>query len=61
MTPLLAAPAQPLEVDDGHPAIFEPQQALLLQPLQALVGVLPRMPESADFSCVISRWRVRSG
>jgi hypothetical protein len=39
---LLAVTAQALEVEDGHPAIFEPKQALLLQPLQALVGVLPR-------------------
>jgi hypothetical protein len=36
-----AIAAQAVEVEDGDPAIFEPQQALLLQPLQALVGVLP--------------------
>ena len=38
------------EFDDGHAAIFEPQQAFLLQPLQALVGVLPRNAgERSDF------------
>ena len=31
-----------VEIDDRHPAIFEPEQARLLQPLQALVGILPR-------------------
>src|SRR4051812_11486935 len=38
---LLAIVAQPLEVEDGHATIFQPQEPLLLQPLQALVGVLP--------------------
>ena len=33
--------AQPVELDDRDPAIFEPQQPLALEPLQALVGVLP--------------------
>ena len=34
--------AQLFQVDDGHPAIFQPEHALLLKPLQALVGILPR-------------------
>src|SRR5882757_2858333 len=38
----LAVMAQPLDIDDSHPAIFEPEQALLLQSLQALIGILPR-------------------
>ena len=47
---LLAIAAQPLEIDDRHTAIFEPQEALLFQPLQALVGILPGDPgQRADF------------
>src|SRR5207237_1044227 len=47
---LLAVAAQPLEIDDRHAAIFEPQQTLLFQPLQALVCVLPGDPgQRADF------------
>ena len=38
---LLAIAAQALDIEDAHPAIFKPKQPLLLQPLQALVGVLP--------------------
>src|SRR5213078_2215484 len=38
---LLAVPAQLFEIDDSHPAIFQSKQAVLLQPLQALVGILP--------------------
>ena len=41
MPVLLAVTAQLFEVDDCHPAIFQSKQALLLQPLQALVGILP--------------------
>jgi hypothetical protein len=37
----LAVMAQPIEVEDGHAAILQSQQALLLQCLQALVGILP--------------------
>ena len=36
-----AVVAQAFEVDDGDAAIFEPKEPLLLQPLQALVGILP--------------------
>src|SRR5262249_39155190 len=39
---LLAVMAQPFEVDDGHPTIFQPKQPLLLKPFQALVGFLAR-------------------
>src|SRR6476646_9648019 len=49
-TPSLAVVAQAFEFDDGDAAIFEPQQAFLLQPLQALVGILPRNTgERSDF------------
>ena len=47
---LLAVMAQSLEIDDGHAAIFEPQQAFLLQPLQAPVRILPGdAGQGADF------------
>ena len=39
---LLAVTAQPIQIEDSHPAIFEPEQPLFFQPIQALVGVLPR-------------------
>src|ERR1700736_1672847 len=46
----LAIAAQPLEVDHRHAAIFEPQQTLLLEFLQALVGILPgHAGQRADF------------
>jgi hypothetical protein len=38
---LIAVRAQALKVDDRHPAIFEPQQSLSFELLQALVGILP--------------------
>ena len=38
---LLAIAAKAVEVDDGDPAIFKLQETFLLQPLQALIGVLP--------------------
>src|SRR4051794_23991932 len=38
---LLAITAQSIEVDDGDAAIFESQQAFLLQRLQTLIGLLP--------------------
>src|SRR5436190_12262265 len=38
---LFAVVAQAFEVEDGDATIFKPEQALLLQPLQALVGILP--------------------
>jgi hypothetical protein len=42
--------AQSFEVDDGHATIFEPQQTFFLQPLQALVGILPGdTGERSDF------------
>src|SRR5438093_2652811 len=47
---LLAMMAQAFEFYDGDAAVFEPQQAFLLQPLQALVGILPRNSgERSDF------------
>ena len=47
---LLPIVAQPFEFEDGHPAILEPQQTFLFQPLQALVGNLPGdARERSDF------------
>src|SRR5436190_24309389 len=42
--------AQALQLDDGDAAIFEAQESLLFEPLQALIGVLPRNTgERSDF------------
>ena len=38
---LLSVTTQLFEIDDSSPAIFQSKQAFLLQPLQALVGILP--------------------
>ena len=38
---LLAIAAKAVEVDDGDAAIFKLQETFFLQPLQALIGVLP--------------------
>src|SRR4029453_11963340 len=49
-TPSLAMMAQAFQFDDGDAAVFEAQQAFLLQALQALVGILPRNTrERSDF------------
>src|SRR6516164_7273962 len=47
---LLSVTAQPLDIENRHPTIFQPQQALLLQLVQRPVRVLPRHAgECADF------------
>jgi hypothetical protein len=39
---LFAITAQAIKFKDGYPTIFQAQQAFFLQPVEALVGVLPR-------------------
>ena len=60
---LLPVVAQPFQIEDGDAAVFEPEQAFLLQPLQQIwLAFCREMPDSAPISsCVISRWSVRSG